>query len=374
MQSENNLTFKYEIKQGSKTALKVLKWIFVMLAAAALIASIALLFTDVPAIAIMTIFVTITFFALAKLSSNQSKKLQLYKTYLEFRENEIYYFYENFTHHVNVEHRITYDKVKTIYLARGSHLVHSNNSTRNKMIYPILIIEWENENEIKHLAQGMNGKELRKVLAIFPNSIPLKALKYDMTHWPISWFPKIIESSNLIDIDRDKSLDLPFQISGRVSSIPAWEPPEQKKEKVDRDKRSKGLANAILGFTVVALFLMTMFALPNVELVDDMFQTEDTMYLDLFYAIILFLFVYLRHSIIYKNLFPIKRVIFHILLISGTFFVAGLLASGIMSVPNGFMDAIMVQAFMSALFVGMTYVIYILANVLWMFIDMFRMK
>jgi hypothetical protein len=156
--------------------------------------------------------------------------------------------------------------------------------------------------------------------------------------------------------------------------LPSWELPEQKEKKEKREKRSKWIYNAAIGFTVVLIFLITLFIMPNLELVDDTFRIEDTIYIDLSYSIVLFLFVFLRHSIIYKGLYPIKKALLHALLISGTFIAGGILANALMTVPNGFIDAIVIHAMMAVLFIGAFYVFYVLVGMLWIFMSVFGVK
>lgn len=356
--------------------LLVLKWLFIMLGVAALGISIYLLFTDIPAISVITIFMTVGFLAIANISSKQANSFQIYRNYLEVKENGLYYLYENDTHQAKEEHYISYNQVKTMYLARGTQMIYDPGKVgRNSIVYPILIMEWDNGDEKRYLSQGMSEKEFRKVLDLIPMSIPLKALEYNLTHCPISLIPKVIEHSDLINVDREvKHLELPFPISGRVSTIPTWEPPEQREGKVERDNRSKGIAKIIVGCTVIVIFLLINFTLPHVTLEDGMFRTEDTLYMDLLYGIVLLLFVFIRHHIIYNDLYPLKKAIFHILLIAGIYIVGGLVASFLQSVPHGFMDAIVVQAVLAAIIAGATYIVYLFIAVLILIIDMLKVR
>ncbi|SDH99056.1 hypothetical protein SAMN05192534_11757 [Alteribacillus persepolensis] len=370
MEDKSRVTFTYEIKSKSKTGLKVLAGVFLLIAAAFFVFGLSMLFSDVPGLFFLFLFVAVVLLALARYTCVHANSMQAMKQLLVFKEETIHYFYENKAADKKIDVHIPYSQVTSLYLARG-HRLYSAEFFKNIMVYPILIVEWKNEADKDYIAQGMNVKKLGEVLNLVPKSIPLKAMKYDLTFCPMVLMPQVIATSELIEADRERPLDLPFRMAGRFyESPPAWEPPEQKEKKRKRERQNKWLKNGVVGFLAAFSFFVSLFMMPNWEIVDGSFRFEDTFAIDVTYIIVLLLFVYLRYTIIHRDIYPMKRVLLPIGLIGGIFLIGGVLANVLMTVSDGFMDAVFIQVFMSAVLVGVTYIIYVMGWFVWLLLYM----
>ncbi|WP_018931539.1 hypothetical protein [Gracilibacillus lacisalsi] len=296
------------------------------------------------------------------------KQMKESKEVYEFREDEMYYWYEEKNQNITIESTISYDQVKTVYLARGHHLFPNQPSSMKVKIFPILVMEYEQDGELYYIGRGMDPVKMAKVLNLIPVTIPLKAIEFDLTHTPMLFMPEIVRTSKLIPVPREGMVELPFPVHGSFpSSPPVWEPNHVKKKKQKREDRSRWIRDGAVGIAVTVLFFIVLFIMPNWEILEDGTFDEDGI-IHLSYGIVILLLVFLRHFIIHKDMYPIWKVFIYVGLIGGTFVIGGLLATILMETPEEFINAIVTEAFLSIIVIGVAYVVHLFVFFIWFFL------